>query len=440
MVTNLDDLKAAEEQIDKLEQGLITIIGYFQDQSDTPLVTTATVPYGADETTALSGLSKAGYAKLSDNSYVPITITWEFVETYDGTVAGEKAVTGTASGTFEGGQVPENLTGIVTVAEQEQSEDQQAAEAVEEMINALPDVDTLTIDNREDVEEAEIAYDVLTPAQKTLVVPDCVTKLENAIERMTELVLADVDERLMDAVNSLDYTDTGIEKIVYEDQTATFYIYDKTEYVYSFAFSGVMDIFDTMFTDVVAMRMNGGDTLVVDEPLMAAIQIVGVLLEVEIDFDNINEAIPILMSKTMADLVDKSIDIEITILPGDKEYIGTYVVEFVFEGETDADAEEAAESDELTTDETVDTGVIPEDETKSDDTSEIGENEVKEIIEERAVETDGVEAEGDEEFVEETDNVEETGEENQKIPVVEEDNEDVNDEAEVESSGDEDAV
>lgn len=49
--------------------------------------------------------------------------------------------------------------------------------------------------------------------------------------------------------------------------------------------------------------------------------------------------------------------------------------------------------------------------------------------------------EGDEEFVEETDNVEETGEENQETPVVEEeDNEDMNDEAEVESGGEEDAA
>jgi len=400
----------------------------------------------------------------TEQANVIITITWNSATSITAVKKGNDALTVDADYTVEGstltinkeylaaqdaGQVVLSIefdkgnaaTLTITVNDTTSSEDQQAAKAVEEMINALPDVDTLTIDNREDVEEAEIAYDVLTPAQKTLVVPDCVTKLENAIERMTELVLADVDERLMDAVNSLDYTDTGIEKIVYEDQTATFYIYDKTEYVYSFAFSGVMDIFDTMFTDVVAMRMNGGDTLVVDEPLMAAIQIVGVLLKVEIDFDNINEAIPILMSKTMADLVDKSIDIELTILPGDKEYVGTYVVEFVFEGETDADAEEAAESDELTTDETVDTGVIPEDETKSDDTSEIGENEVKEIIEERAVETDGVEAEGDEEFVEETDNVEESGEENQETPVVEEeDNEDMNDEAEVESGGEEDAA
>jgi len=92
-----------------------TIIGYYLNESDTALVTTTTVAYGTVKATALSALSVAGYAKLSDNSYEPITIVWDFNETYDIDTAGAKSVTGTVAGTFAGGQVPINIAGSVIV-------------------------------------------------------------------------------------------------------------------------------------------------------------------------------------------------------------------------------------------------------------------------------------------------------------------------------------
>jgi hypothetical protein len=95
-----------------------TITGYYKENNgtDTPLTVTATVPYGTSEASALSGLTTSGYAKLSDNSYVAVTISWAFDSTYDGNTSGSKAVTGTVSGTFPGGQTPANRTGAVTVA------------------------------------------------------------------------------------------------------------------------------------------------------------------------------------------------------------------------------------------------------------------------------------------------------------------------------------
>ncbi|MEN6317089.1 MAG: S-layer homology domain-containing protein [Clostridiaceae bacterium] len=94
-----------------------TITGYYtsNDGSDTALTTMATVPYGATEAAAKAGLSASGYAKLSDNSYVAVTIAWAFDTAYDGNDSGVKAVTGTVTGTFTGGQVPVNRTGTVTV-------------------------------------------------------------------------------------------------------------------------------------------------------------------------------------------------------------------------------------------------------------------------------------------------------------------------------------
>ena len=95
----------------------VTITGYYVDNAGTiPLVTTATVANGANSTTALLGLTTTGFAQLSDNSYVPITIAWAFNSAYDGSVAGADSVTGIVTGTFVGGQTPVNATGTVTVS------------------------------------------------------------------------------------------------------------------------------------------------------------------------------------------------------------------------------------------------------------------------------------------------------------------------------------
>lgn len=94
-----------------------TITGYYTDNSgsDTALTTAVTVPYGTTEAAAKAGLTSSGYAKLSDNSYVAVTISWAFDEAYNGSDTGAKAVTGTVIGTFPGDQLPANRTGTVTV-------------------------------------------------------------------------------------------------------------------------------------------------------------------------------------------------------------------------------------------------------------------------------------------------------------------------------------
>jgi len=94
-----------------------TITGYYtsNDGSDTALTTAVSVPYGTAEEAAKAGLPASGYAKLSDNSYVAVTIAWAFDTVYNGNNAGAKAVTGVVTGAFPGGQVPTNRTGTVTV-------------------------------------------------------------------------------------------------------------------------------------------------------------------------------------------------------------------------------------------------------------------------------------------------------------------------------------
>ena len=64
-----------------------------------------------------------------------------------------------------------------------------AAEAVKLQINALPDVEDLTYDDKDDVEAARAAYDALTDAQKALIDEDTYKKLTDAEARMSRFVL-----------------------------------------------------------------------------------------------------------------------------------------------------------------------------------------------------------------------------------------------------------
>lgn len=68
--------------------------------------------------------------------------------------------------------------------------DQEAADAVIEKINALPE--TITQEHKTDVEEARSAYDALTDAQKALVSEDIVAKLE-AAEKALAITYGDVN-------------------------------------------------------------------------------------------------------------------------------------------------------------------------------------------------------------------------------------------------------
>ncbi|MGI6708021.1 MAG: InlB B-repeat-containing protein [Dethiobacteria bacterium] len=197
---------------------------------------------------------------------------------------------------------------------------------VERLISSLPAVGNLTLDNREAVEVAEAAYDKLSEDRKAQVSQALKDKLNDAVEKITELVLADVDDRLLRAIDDLDYDaggGTGIEIVNYEERTATFLIKDPTKQVYLFAFSGVIPLFEAMFEDVKFYRLNDGSLKEVSgDTLQIAIDIVCELLG--LDPNNLGE----LMSKTLADLVGRSINIELTIQPGSRQYVETYQVKF----------------------------------------------------------------------------------------------------------------
>ncbi len=91
----------------------------------------------------------------------------------------------------------DNLLAKIEQLEQEAAEDQEAAETVEDQIEALPSVENLTLDNKDAVEAARDAYDALTLSQKALVTN--LDKLAAAETRMAELV---ADQEAADEANN----------------------------------------------------------------------------------------------------------------------------------------------------------------------------------------------------------------------------------------------
>lgn len=74
-------------------------------------------------------------------------------------------------------------------AEQEAA-DKAAAQAVADLIAALPTADSLTLDDKADVDAARAAYNALTDSQKAYVAEDTLTTLTNAEAKIAELTAA----------------------------------------------------------------------------------------------------------------------------------------------------------------------------------------------------------------------------------------------------------
>ena len=171
-----------------------------------------------------------------------------------------------------------------------------------------------------------------------MVESDIVAKLNSAIDKMSELVLEDVDVRINEAVAGLtDLENAGIKEVIYENRRATFHIQDPSIQAFRFASTGVIGLFGQMLQDIVAMSLNDGERMVIDNPMVAAVQIVvemfdGVdsedLMDSNGDLSINPEIVQILMAITMGDLNGKSIKIDLTIKPNNKEYQETYIVQF----------------------------------------------------------------------------------------------------------------
>ena len=81
--------------------------------------------------------------------------------------------------------------------------DQEAADAVLALFDALPAADAVTLDNKTAIEAARAAYDALTDEQKALVTPEDLAKLTAAEAALATAEKAAADQEAADAVVAL---------------------------------------------------------------------------------------------------------------------------------------------------------------------------------------------------------------------------------------------
>ena len=136
-----------------------------------------------------------------------------------------------------------------------------AVTQVEMIIDSLPTVAALTLDNLNGVEEAEAAYDDLSDDEKQAVNTELVAKLNGAVEKITQLVLENVDATFNEAKDTINQqcTGTGIDRVEFANRKATFYIDDLEKIVYGFVSSGVTQLFESLYDDmnVIGMEIAG---------------------------------------------------------------------------------------------------------------------------------------------------------------------------------------
>jgi hypothetical protein len=224
--------------------------------------------------------------------------------------------------------------------------DQDAADAVVEIIDALPLAKNLNLDNflthLSAIEQAEAEFNALTEPQKTLVNPYLVTKLSDTVAKAEALVLEELDNRIDSAIGNLMLEGTGIESVQFINRTATLFIYDPDKNVHEFVQSGVVPLFQSMFQDVIEMRLGDDPTWygvegTYDGAIQAGAQIVSVLLGLDYEYGQpFGGVFSELAAAKLSQLIDKSLSIEVKIerLEGGKKYLGTYVIEFEVEEAT----------------------------------------------------------------------------------------------------------
>jgi hypothetical protein len=218
--------------------------------------------------------------------------------------------------------------------------DSEAAGIVNDLITALPSAANLYLDNYlthlAAIEEAEAAFNALTEPQKAILGALTVDKLENLVTKAQGLVLEELDSRILSAIDGLHLTGTGIDKVEFENREATLFVDDPNKKVHEFVQSGVVSLFESMFQDVVAMRLGEDpDWYGVEGTSAGAIEagahIVSVLLGFPYEYgEDFGGVFSQLAAADLGDLLDKSLSIEVKIqrLEDGKEYLGTYIIGF----------------------------------------------------------------------------------------------------------------
>ncbi|NLA11184.1 MAG: DUF1565 domain-containing protein, partial [Firmicutes bacterium] len=219
--------------------------------------------------------------------------------------------------------------------------DQEAADAMVYIIDPLPLAGSLNLGNLLQhlpaIEVAEAAYEALTEPQKALVSEYLVTKLNNTVAKAEALVLEELDNRIDSAIDNLMLGGTGIEAVQFAGRKATLIVNDPDKKVYEFIESGVIFLFQSMFQDVVEMKLGddptwyGVDGTSTQGAMEAGAHIVSVLLGLDYVYgEPLGGVFSQLSAANLGQLINKDLSIEVKIerLKGGKKYQGTYVIEF----------------------------------------------------------------------------------------------------------------
>ena len=134
------------------------------------------------------------------------TVTWTSSDPTVATVAngvltavaaGTATITATATNGTEDTTDDKTATCTIMVTDP----DQEAADAVVALFDALPAVENITMDDKEAIEAARAAYDALTDEQKALVTPEDLAKLTAAEEALDALETTGVENVQGDVKN-----------------------------------------------------------------------------------------------------------------------------------------------------------------------------------------------------------------------------------------------
>ena len=164
-------------------------------------------------------------ATVAPDNATDKTVTWTTSDPTVATVAngvvtavaaGTATITATATNGTDDTTDDKTATCTITVTDP----DQEAADAVLALFDALPAVENITVDNKEAIEAARAAYDALTDEQKALVTPEELSKLTAAEEALAALIKEGV-ENVQGNVKNVKIMEDGQLLILRGDKTFT---------------------------------------------------------------------------------------------------------------------------------------------------------------------------------------------------------------------------